>query len=306
MKTILKALSVFLLAASASATPFYFYSLYSDGTPNTNRILMSAWPSARNITAYGTNIVYGGAVTTLTPDTNGYVTNWVLPNLYRFQITNVGVAFLADIPDTTTNNSLALYVTNIARYTGDLTSNYQLVTNWLTFAPATNSNAGIVSALAYTPATNSNPGIVAALGYTPATNNNAGIVAALGFTPQTNTFAGVTNSLGYLPATNSNAGIVAALAYTPATNSFDGVVSALTYTPATNSNAGIVAALGYTPPANTYAAVTNALGYLPATNNWETNILICVTNVTFETNGSGYVTNLTLSLFTNVIFYHQK
>lgn len=277
--------SIFYLLSSifCFSTPFYIQGFKSDSPALTNQIGVSYWPpSDHPFTLYGTNIIYGGNIVTITPNASGYASNWLYPGTYRFYFTNLNAAFVAAIPDTTNFYSLALYVTNIASFSGAGLGSYGVVTNLIGFPPSTNSTAGIESALGYVPATNSNAGIVFGLGFAPATNSNPGINAALGYAPATNSNAGITSALNFAPATNSNPGIVAALGFTPATNTYDGITnslgfapatnsfagstSALGYMPATNSNAGIVSALGFTPPANTYFGVTNSLGFAPATN----------------------------------------
>jgi hypothetical protein len=287
------------LIFNCAATPFFIQGFQSDSPALTNQIGVAFWPpNDHPFTVYGTNIIYGGNIVTITPNGSGYSSNWLYPGTYRFYFTNLNAAFVANIPDTTNFNSLALYVTNVSGFSGVGLNSYGVVTNLLGLAPATNTtsgieaalgyipatnnNAGIAFSLGFAPATNSNSGITFALGFTPATNNNPGIVSALGFTPATNTYDGVTNSLGfapatnnfigstnalgYMPATNSNSGISFALGFTPATNTYGGITSSLGFAPATNSNAGLVAVLGYTPATNTYNGLTNSLGFAPATN----------------------------------------
>lgn len=266
------------------STPFYIQGFKSDSPALTNQIGVSYWPpSDHPFTVYGTNIIYGGNIVTIIPDSNGYASNWLYPGAYRFYFTNLNAAFVAVIPDTTNFNSLALYVTNVASFSAAGLTSYGVVTNLIGFPPATNSTTGIEAALGYVPATNNNAGIVFSLGFPPATNSNSGIATALGYAPATNSEAGIISALNFAPATNSNPGVVAALGFTPATNTYDGIsnslgfppatnsvagsTNALGYMPATNSNAGIISALGFTPPANTYPAISNSLGFAPATNS---------------------------------------
>ena len=215
MKTLLQ-LVILALAISANAlTPFYFSSLNSDGTPQTNQVLMQAYPpTANGFTVYGTNIVYGSGVITNNPSATGFFSNSVAPNQYKFTITALGVSFFAVIPDTTNYQPLSMYLTN----------------------------APVVS------------------------------VPFAGFV--VSSYSSVSNALKFVAATNGGAVSYSQLPYTPATNSFSGIVSALTYTPATNN---------------------------PATNT-----VVYVSNVAGITNDSGYITNLTITLATNVLYYHQR
>jgi hypothetical protein len=276
--------TTFYLLTSAVATPFYIQGFQSDSPALTSQIGVSYWPpNDHPFTVYGTNIIYGGNIVTITPNGTGYSSNWLYPGTYRFYFTNLDAAFVANIPDTTNFNSLALYVTNVAGFSGLGLNSYGVVTNLLGLPPATNSTSGIEAALGYIPATNNNAGIAFSLGFVPATNSNAGITSALGYTPATNSNPGITSALGFAPATNSDPGIIFALGFTPATNTYEGVTNslgfapatntfagstnALGYMPATNNNPGIIFALGFTPPPNNYNGITNSLGFAPATNS---------------------------------------
>ncbi len=278
--------SAFILLAStfSGATPFYIQGYNSASNAITAQIGVSYWPpNDRPFTVYGTNIIYGGNIVTITPNSSGYASNWLYPGTYRFYFTNLNAAFVAVIPDTTDFNSLALYVTNVTGFSGLGLNSYGVVTNLLGLAPATNSTSGIEAALGYVPATNNNAGIAFSLGFAPATNSNAGITLALGYAPATNNNSGINFALGFAPATNSNSGIVSALGFAPATNTYDGLATALGfapatnsftgstnalgYMPATNSNNGVTFALGFTPATNTYNGITNSLGFAPATNS---------------------------------------
>lgn len=267
-------------ALTARATPFYFQGFNSVSNAITSQIGVTFWPPTdRPWTVYGTNIIYGGNILTITPNSSGFSSNWMFPGTYQFIDTNLNAAFIATIPDTTNYQSLALYVINQPVFSGISMNSYQLLTNLLGFAPASNSLSGITSALGYTPPTNSYSGLTNALGLAPATNNTSGITFALGYIPPTNTFSGLTNALGY----------------TPPTNSYSGLTNALGLAPATNSTLGIEAALGYTPPTNTYAGITNALGFGPPTNN--TTGIEAALAFTPQTNYVGHSSGA--SLFTN-------
>ncbi|HXS67951.1 MAG TPA: hypothetical protein VN761_03855 [Candidatus Polarisedimenticolia bacterium] len=277
-------LSAFFFPPSIRATPFFIQGFQSDTPALTNQIGVSYWPpNDHPFTVYGTNIIYGGNIVTITPNSSGYASNWLYPGTYRFYFTNLNAAFVAVIPDTTNFNSLALYVTNVTGFSGVGLNSYGVVTNLLGLAPATNSTSGIEAALGYVPATNNSAGIAFSLGFAPATNSNAGIISALGYAPATNSNPGISFALGFAPATNSNAGIVSALGFTPATNTYNGVTNALGfapgtnsfvgstnalgYMPATNSSGGVIFALGFTPPTNSYEGIKNSLGFAPVTNS---------------------------------------
>jgi len=110
--------SIFHLLA-LDATPFYIQGFQSDNPALTNQVGVSYWPpSDHPFTIYGTNIIYGGNIVTITPNTSGYSSNWLYPGTYRFYFTNLNAAFIANIPDTTNFNSLALYVTNVSGFSG--------------------------------------------------------------------------------------------------------------------------------------------------------------------------------------------
>lgn len=280
MKRLLLLVLLLVLVLDARATPFFFQGHNSDGTAQTNEITMVAWPiNTQTWTAVGTNVIYGGQTIVITPNASGYASNWAYPNTYLCMVSNLDAGFYVKIPNTTNFLSLATYITNSPTLSGTYLNGYGLVTNWLTFEPATNSNAGITAALGYTPATNSNDGIQSALGYEPATNSNAGIDAALGFSAATNSNAGIQSALGYEPATNNNAGIDAALGFSAATN----------------SNVGIQAALGYEPATNHWA---ESSGYV--TNN---GMIWCATNLATGTSPTLSLPNGSILTGTNGTLY---
>jgi hypothetical protein len=253
---------------NCSATPFFIQGFQSDSPALTNKIGVAFYPATGSqFVTYGTNLIYGGNIVTITPNGSGYSSNWLYPGTYRFYFTNLNASFVADIPDTTNFNSLALYVTNIAGFSGVGLNSYGVVTNLLGLAPATNTTAGIEAALGYVPATNNLAGILFALGFTPPPNTYGGITNSLGFAPPTNNYSGLTNALGFPPATNTPSGIKVALGYTPPASNSASVIGALGFAPATNTTLGVTTALGYTPPTNTYSGLTNALGLAPATNS---------------------------------------
>jgi hypothetical protein len=252
---------------NCSATPFFFQGYLHDGSPQTNLIYMTQYPATTApFTVYGTNIIYGADAIVITPNASGYSSNWSYPGTFRFYITNLNVSFIANIPDTATFQSLALYVTNVTGFSGVGLNSYGVVTNLIGFPPATNTTSGIV----------------AALGFTPATNTYNGITNSLGFAPPTNNYTGLTNALGLAPATNNSTGIIFALGYTPATNSYNGVTNSLGFSPATNSNAGITAAQGFASATNSTAGITAALHYTPRTNDGNVGL---ISVASFATNG---------------------
>jgi hypothetical protein len=262
--------AIFLLwlIGSADATPFYLQINRSDSPAVTNQIGVSYYPPNQQapFTVYGTNIIYGGNILTITPNSSGYSSNWLYPGTYEFYFTNLNAAFVAVIPDTVSFQSLALYITNAPAFPGVGLNSYGMVTNLLGFPPATNTPAGIDAAQGFASATNSNPGITAAQGFASATNSNAGITAAQGFASATNSNAGITAAQGFASATNSNAGITAAQGFASATNSNAGITAAQGFASATNSNAGITAAQGFASATNSTAGIKAALLYTPQTN----------------------------------------
>lgn len=261
------AVGLFVACSAVATTPFSFQFYNSDGTAQTNPVTMTAWPPSTNTwTVYGTNIIYGGNIITLTPNTSGYGTNHAYPGAYLLFNSNLNSGFYATLPDTTNVVALGMYLTSAPQTAGPV-GFYGMITNLLGFAPASNNLAGIRGALGYTPPTNTYAGLTNALGLVPASNYLAGITAALGYTPPTNTYAGLTNAAGLVFATNTSAGIIAALAYTPASN--------------------------------TYAAFTNIVGFVFATNQpLKTNVVIAATVAGGQTN-TLYITNGIVTRVTN-------
>ena len=302
MKTLFSIILSLFLVAPAPATSFYGKLYNADGTPQTNAVLMQAWPPVYTWIIYGTNMVYGGQIITNQPDATGFFSNSVYPNNYKVSLPALGSGFYVKILDTTNYLSLAFYATDVPAVGASLDS-YGLVTNWLGYAPVRPTYAAVTTALNFTPATNNGPianaqlpyvpapntfvGVTTALGYTPPTNTYAGLALALGFTPATNGGPILTSQLGFAPATNagpiSSAQITTGLGYTPPTNTYAGLKYALGFVPATNgaaiTSAQITTGLGYTPEvagAVNYAALTNVFGYVPAPafTGWNSNLTV--------------------------------
>ena len=85
------------------------------------------------------------------------------------------------------------------------------------------------------------------------------------------------------------------------------VVTFLNFTLAQFSDAGTMAYESTNNWArNSYWGATNALHFAPATNSPATNTLVYVSAVAGITNASGYLTNLTVTLRTNTIYYPQR
>jgi hypothetical protein len=212
----MKTIFTFLLSAFCfplfGVTPFTYQFYNADGTAQTNRVTMEAWPRATNAwTVYGTNIIWGSQPITLNPDTNGYGTNYAFPNTYRLYVSNLNSSFFISLPDTSNQIALGSCLIAAPQVAGPL-GFYALVTNWLGFAPATNNLAGIVASLGYTPLTNTYAAVTNVAGFVPATNGlaaltntltHAALVGIHGYTPATNTYAAFTNILGFVPATNA-------------------------------------------------------------------------------------------------------
>lgn len=175
MKKILAILFGLTMLSASAVTPFSFTFKMGDGTPNTNVALMTAWPVQNNtISVVGTNIVFGGSNITLLPDVTGNGTNQSYAGGYRVFFPNLNFGFFVNIPDVTNQLPLANYTTGNP-VTLEPVDYYSIVSNWLKFGPATNTN----------------PGIIAAIGFTPLSNTYVAILAAMGFTPQTNGYTGV-------------------------------------------------------------------------------------------------------------------
>ena len=141
MKTkILFLLSILTLATVCPAITSYYYSgQNNDGTPQTNYFTLQPWPpTAQGITIYGTNIIFGAAIITNTPNASGFFSNSISPNTYKVQVPALGLAAFANIPDTTNYAALASYMTNSPIVSGGV-GGYAFVTNYLGFAPATNN-----------------------------------------------------------------------------------------------------------------------------------------------------------------------
>ena len=169
----MKKIITLLLLAGVNAfalTPFYFSSYNSDGTPQTNQVLMRAYPPTLNgFTVYGTNIVWGGGYVTNTPNSSGFFSNAVAPNQYQFTIPALSANFYAVIPDATNYLSLAIYLTN-APVVGNSVGGFAIVTNLLNYLPATNGGAISISQLPFTPITNTYAAVTNVIGFVPATN----------------------------------------------------------------------------------------------------------------------------------------
>lgn len=157
-----KLISLLMLCAlpAFGITPFTFSANNSDGSPQTNPVLMRAFPPNINgVTVYGTNIIFGANYLTNTPNASGFWSNSVLPNLYQFYVPNLGQYFYANILDTTNCYSLATYLTNAAyvsaTFPGYIPATYAGVSNAVGFVLATNGGALAYSQLPFTPPTNS-------------------------------------------------------------------------------------------------------------------------------------------------------
>lgn len=190
------------LIVNLGATPFYGKIPNSDGSFQTNVVLMQAYPPANTWTVYGTNIVYGGRIITNLPNASGYFSNWCYPNTYRVTVPALSSSFFVNILDTTNFLSLAVYITNAPVVSGTYLDGYGLVTNWLGYAPVRPTPAGVTGALGYTPPTNTYSAFTNIAGVF-ATNNGPITYSQLPFTPPTNSYSALTNALGFVPGTNT-------------------------------------------------------------------------------------------------------
>jgi hypothetical protein len=145
-----------------------------------------------------------------------------------------------------------------------------MVTNWLGFAPATNTAAGLIAALNFQPLTNNLASVTNLL-------TSGAVVGALGFQPLTNNLPSVTNLL-------TSTAVVGALGFQPATNSLAAITNLLTAT-------AIVGELGYTPATN---------GILPdLVTNYTTGIGIAFTNLALGSSPAHALPNGSIILGTN-------
>ena len=189
-----------VLSASGQ-TPVFDWGYLAPGVTQTNPVVIQAWPVANAwITFNLTNTVYV-VTTTNTPNSNGYWSASLYPTTYRKTIPALNAVMYFTVPNTTSSVSVAQCATAIAAAGSSLNS-YQLITNWLGYAPAPATPSGIIAALQFTPVTNSYAAITNVVGFIPATNGGALAYSQLPFTPPTNSFSALTNILGFVPATN--------------------------------------------------------------------------------------------------------
>lgn len=194
-KLILFALLAPLLALAT--TPFYYSGKNPDGTPQTNQVLLQAWPPAVNgVTIYGTNIIWGSVlIITNTPDATGYFSNSVYPNTYRVSIPALGSQGFAKIPDTAVAMNLAFYMTNAPVVSGNLGS-AALINSLLGYTALSSNSAAVIAALTYTPMTNTYAAVSNVFQFNIATNGGPLAYSQLPFTPPTNSLAAITNLIG--------------------------------------------------------------------------------------------------------------
>jgi len=176
-----KILSLILIGAALTAqavTPFYQQGFNSDGTPQTNPVVLQAYPPAVNgITIIGTNIIFGAYAITNTPNASGFFSNNIYGGTYKYTIPALSFSTFATIPETTNYASLSLYLTN-SPVVG-AAGGYAIITNWLGYAP--------FNPAAYQPATN-NPGTntIAYVSGVSGITNASGYVTNLSVTLTTN------------------------------------------------------------------------------------------------------------------------
>lgn len=176
MKKLLTLLFSTAALLAIAGTPFYLSFKNSDGSAQTNNVLMRAFPpTANGFTVYGTNVIWGAAYLTNTPNASGFFSNSVYPNQYQFYIPAMDASFYAVIPDTNGYLSLALYLTNApvtsVPFPGFVTSTYASVTNALRFVPATNNPVSVTNVYVSSIATITNgSGYITNLSYVLTTN----------------------------------------------------------------------------------------------------------------------------------------
>jgi len=237
-------LLVLACQCAPAATPFSYQFYNADGSPQTNALTMTAWPPSTNAwTIYGTNIIWGSQTITLTPNTNGYGTNFAYPNSYRVLVSNLNSGFFILLPDTSNQIALGTCLVSAPQVAGPL-GFYGLITNWLGFTPATNGLAALTNTL-----------------------TDTALTGIHGYRPATNTLAAITNML-------TDAVLVGIHGYRPATNGLAALTNNLTA-------GGLLSVLGTIPQASLpqigYIGVTNLNGAM--VTNRATGQIICWTNL---------------------------
>ena len=223
--------------------------------------------------------VYYGVDQTGLPLTNALtISAWPATN----QIVGLGTNIVGNVAHTYTPDTNGYVSNNIAP------GNYRLqiagYTGGVPFGIVSNSSPQNLSQVANLP-------VVTFLNFTLAQFRDAGTMAWEG----TNTFARKT----YLDVSN-------AVAFVLATNGGPLAYSQLPFTPPTNSYSALTNVLGFVPATNLASIAAGQLPFAAATNNPATNTIVFVSAVAGITNGSGYITNLTVTLSTNTINYQQR
>jgi hypothetical protein len=186
---VLLVFALFALSAvkSSAVTAFYQRGYNSDGTPQTNKIVLTAYPPAVNgVTVLGTNIIFGAYAITNQPDATGFFSNSIFGGTYKYTVPALGFSTFATIPETTNYISLALCLTNAPVISP--ASGYAIITNWLGYSPPAGTYSGITTALGFSPATN-NPGTntIVFVGSITGSTNSLGYYTNVQFTLTTNT-----------------------------------------------------------------------------------------------------------------------
>lgn len=179
MKKILASILTVAALTVNALTPIDYQGYNSDGTPQTNKVVLTAYPPAVNgITVLGTNIIFGAFAITNQPNASGYFSNSIFGGSYKLSIPALGFDALAKIPETTNVVSLAFCLTNAPVISP--ASGYAIVTNWLGYAPF---NPATFQAATNNPGTNTIAYVSAVSGIT----NASGYVTNLSVTLTTNT-----------------------------------------------------------------------------------------------------------------------
>lgn len=191
-------------AMSGFAGTWFTYTFsYSDGTPNTNYAVVTAYPAQTyTFTAVGSNVVYGGAAHTnlIQPNSSGQGASQLIAGNYQFFFPSLNYGFTAGIPVSSATNDLSAYIGVPIIFQAN--SLYAFVTNSLGYAPATNTYSGLISAFGFNPATNGGSVAYSQLPWTPPTNSYYGITNALGFAPFTNA-APLTNTATFVSSVST-------------------------------------------------------------------------------------------------------
>lgn len=201
---ILIAVLTMLCFAAHALTPTYISTLNPDGTAQTNLLTFTPYPPGQPFYVYGTNIIFGATTLTYAPNASGFVSNNLEPITYTVVYSNAPTdGFFVKILDTTNYLPLTSYVTTLPVVAASFGSNFGMVTNWLNYWPATNSDPRIVLAVTNMTSlwgTNTmlvklvTPGLSLTNSYTTNADNSVTINIGMPFQAATNSPTRITSS----------------------------------------------------------------------------------------------------------------